>query len=236
MNSLIRIRTLALALWLAGPALASADIVTLWNSGFANSGVIPDGRLSGWSDVRTVSDVVGSISSLSVTLNLSGGCNGDLYAYLAHDTGYTVLLNRVGRGTGNALGYEDSGMNVTLTAGGSDIHNYQSGAYTLTAGQLTGIWAPDGRAISPLAPVGTFDTAGRTTFLSSFTGLNPNGSWTLFVADVSGGEQTTLTSWGLNIASVPELASLAGGAVAVLFLGGAIGLYRKKKASSAAKM
>ena len=32
-----------------------------------------------------------------MTLNLSGGWNGDLYAYLVHNSGFAVLLNRVGR-------------------------------------------------------------------------------------------------------------------------------------------
>ena len=227
MNSHIRIRTLALTLWLAGPALASADIVTTsWSGGFANGGLIPDNNAAGWSDARTVDTAGGSISSLSVTINLSGGWNGDLYAYLAHYTGYTVLLNRVGRGPGNGPGYDDSGMNVVFSAAGilGDIHGYGGGSVPV------GSYMPDGRAISPLATVEDFDTAGRSALLSSFTGLNPNGSWTLFVADVSGGERSTVTSWGLNIdvASVPEPASLVEGAVAVLFLGGAIGFYRLK--------
>ena len=168
----------------------------------------------------------GSILDLSVTLNLSGGWNGDLYAYLVHDTGFTVLLNRVGRTTGNAPGYGDSGMNVVFNAVGvgGDIHSYGGG------GVPAGTYMPDGRAISPLATVGTFDTAERTALLGSFTGLNPNGSWTLYVADLSGGEQSTVTSWGLGIdvASVPEPGSMLEGALAVLFLGGAIGFYRLK--------
>jgi hypothetical protein len=39
----------------------------------------------------------------------------------------------------------------------------------------------------------------RTAFLSSFKGLDPNGEWTLFVADLSAGNISTLVSWGLNI-------------------------------------
>ncbi len=59
-----------------GLLLALADIVQTYNTGFQNGGVIPDGNLSGWADTRTV-DGAGAISSLSVTLNLSGGWNGD---------------------------------------------------------------------------------------------------------------------------------------------------------------
>ena len=215
-----------LVLALAGSA--RADFVQTFSSGFANGVVIPDNNLSGWVDSRTVNTAGNSISSLSVTLHLNGDWNGDLYAYLAHDNGFTVLLNRVGRGTGNTLGYDDSGMNAVFSAaeGLGDIHKYGGTSVP------TGDYAPDGRAISPLAPVETFDTAGRAALLNSFTGLNPNGGWTLFVADVSGGAQSTVASWGLDIgvASVPEPGSLAGGAVAVLFLGGVIGFYRLKAA------
>ena len=213
-----------LVLALAGSA--RADFVQTFSTGFANGVAIPDNNLSGWTDTRTVTTAGSSISSLSVTLHLSGGWNGDLYAYLAHDNGFTVLLNRVGRGTSNALGYDDSGMNVVFSAaeGLGDIHKYGDTSVP------TGDYAPDGRAISPLATVADFDAAGRAALLSTFTGLNPNGSWMLFVADVSGGDQSTVTSWGLDIgvASVPEPASLVEGAVAVLFLGGVIGFYRLK--------
>ena len=40
--------------------------------------------------------------------------------------------------------------------------------------------------------------------LSNFTGLNPNGTWTLFVADQSAGAQSTLQSWSMTITGVPE--------------------------------
>ena len=69
-----------------------------WNSGFLNSGVVPDGNSTGWSDTRNLSGIAqNSILDLNVTLQLSGGWNGDLYAYLTHGTGFSVLLNRVGR-------------------------------------------------------------------------------------------------------------------------------------------
>lgn len=215
---------IGLLLALAGPA--RGDIVETYSTGFQNGGVIPDNNPNGWADTRTVNGAGGSIFDLSVTLNLSGGWNGDLYAYLVHDTGFTVLLNRVGRATGNAPGYGDSGMNVVFSAAGvnGDIHSYGGG------GVPAGIYMPDGRNILPQSSVGIFDTAQRMALLSSFIGLNPSGSWTLYVADLSGGEQSTVTSWGLDIgvASMPEPGSMLEGALAALFLGGAISLYRLK--------
>jgi hypothetical protein len=40
--------------------------------------------------------------------------------------------------------------------------------------------------------------------------LNPNGTWTLFLADESaGGGQSSLVSWSLSISAVPEPTNVA---------------------------
>lgn len=203
---------------------AQADFVATYNTGFQNGGVIPDGTMTGWADTRSVVGAPGGpITAMSVTLNLSGGWNGDLYAYLVHGNGFAVLLNRVGRDTDNAPGYGTAGMSVMLndTAVLGNIHGVSAPA---------GIYQPDGRNISPVSSVAAFHSASPTAMLSSFDGVNPNGNWTLFIADVSGGDVSTVTSWGLDIAAVPEPANLMEGAVAVLFLGRVIGLYRLKGA------
>jgi len=210
-----------LLLALARPA--QADFVQTFNTGFQNGGVIPDNNLNGWTDTRTVSTPgFDHITDLSVTLNLSGGWNGDLYAYLVHSSGFTVLLNRVGVGTGNSVGYGTSGMDVILSDAGSlNIHSVS----VPTSG---GTYQPDGRNVSPLSLPATFSATSPSTPLSSFSGVDPNGSWTLFIADVSPGDHSTVTSWGLDIAAVPEPASLVEGSIAMLFLGGVISLYRLK--------
>ena len=79
------------------------------NATFANAGVVPDNNYSGWADSQTVG-AVGTITpgSLLVNVNLTGGWNGDLYAYLVHDTGFAVLLDRVGY-TGSGFGYGTAG-------------------------------------------------------------------------------------------------------------------------------
>ena len=206
---------------------AQADFVQTFSSGFQNGGVIPDGSMTGWSDTRAVSGTpAGPITDVSVSLNLSGGWNGDLYAYLVHGSGFAVLLNRVGRSSTDAPGYGTSGMNLTLSdAGLLNIHS-------VSAPGAGGSYQPDGRNISPLASGATFSSTSSSALLGSFNGLNANGNWTLFVADVSGGGQSAVTSWGLDIAAVPEPASLVEGGVAVLFLGGVMGLYRLKGAKA----
>jgi subtilisin-like proprotein convertase family protein len=191
---------------------ASATLYTSsFSSGFANGGVVLDGNTTGWSDTRTLSGIDAPIiTDVNVSINLTGGYNGDLYAYLVHDSGFSVLLNRVGRTSGNSFGYGNSGFNITFddSAANGDIHTYQTvpGFSTLiTDGSA---WSPDGRNVNPLL---TLNTGSRTSMLAQFNGLNPNGNWTLFIADVSTGDQTTVAGWSLSITAVPEASSLWSG-------------------------
>jgi PEP-CTERM motif-containing protein len=138
-----------------------------------------------------------------VNLNVSGGFNGDYYAYLVHNGGFAVLLNRAGRTSGNHFGYSDSGLNVTFSDGSpSDIHTYQN--VTPPASPLTGMWAPDGRNVDPAS---VLDTDPRTALLGSFNGQDPSGQWTVFISDVADGAQGSLVNWGLVITAVPEPSS-----------------------------
>jgi hypothetical protein len=190
----------------AGLCLRSAGALysLSFDSGFQNGGVIPDGSLNGLSDTRNVSfSGAQHIEDLQVTLNFSGGCNGDLYAYLTHGSSFIVLLNRVGVGQsqGDAFGYADAGMHITLSTGGANgnIHWYGGN------GIPTGVYAPDGRAIDPLSSPAAFDTASTSAGFGSALGLDPNGSWTLFFSDVSAdGGHSTLSSWSMNITAAPE--------------------------------
>jgi hypothetical protein len=55
--------------------------------------------------------------------------------------------------------------------------------------------------------------------LDGFTGRNPNGDWTLFIADQGAGDTATLTGWTLSITAVPEpSAAMLGGMAALLVL------------------
>jgi hypothetical protein len=102
-----------------------------------------------------------AIGNVSVSLNLSGGYNGDRYAYLSHGNGFSVLLNRVGRVDQNEDGYGNPGFAVTLSAKVLlDIHEYQSLSPSYNSGgQLTGVWAADGRNVDPATAAPTFNAA-----------------------------------------------------------------------------
>jgi hypothetical protein len=191
----------------------------------ATSGSIPDGSAVGWSATGTASGYDRYITDVSVNLRMSGGYNGDLYAYLSYGSVLVPLLNRVGVTSGDAFGYGDSGFyNITLSsAGANDIHFYQNSTHTINGnGQLSSpsTWQPDGRAIDPQSAPASFDSASRVDF-GSYNGMNPNGTWTLFFADLSAGSQSQLESWTLNISAstVPEPVN-----VALVVFGGAFGL------------
>lgn len=196
---------------------SAATYTTNFTSGFANGGTIPDANPSGWADSRTIS-AFGSgfrITDINVSLNVSGGFNGDLYAYLSYTpatgggSGFSVLLNRVGRTGGNPFGYGDAGFNITLDDSAmTDFHLYGGG------GAPTGSFQVDGRNVDPTTVT---DASARTAFLSSFNNLDANGTWTLFFADLSGGDQSTLLSWSLEITAVPEPANVALGIFGGMF-------------------
>jgi subtilisin-like proprotein convertase family protein len=195
-------------------ALAASAQAGLYTYNYGVNAAIPDNSIIGITDSHTLSGLDGPIADIQVTLNISGGYNGDLYGYLRlGDSPLVVLINRVGVTSGNPDGYANSGFLVTLTAdsAASDIHFYQN--YTPvynSSGQLTGTWQADGRT-SPL------DTARGS--LSYFDGLNANDTWTLFFADRSTGDQSTLIGWSLAITTVPEpvnVALISFGALAAL--------------------
>ena len=63
------------------------------------------------------------------------------------------------------------------------------------------------------------NTSGRSAYLNAFNSLDPNGTWTLFIADLSSGDTSTLVSWELDITAIPEPAHWALGIFAVAFAG-----------------
>ena len=191
-------------------ARATAALITDF-AAYSPNLLIPDSSLVGVADTRNFSSLIDTITEVRVGLNIAGtpgagdAFNGDFYAYLTHSSGFAVLLNRAGRSAANPFGYGDSGFNVTFddTPAGNDIHNYQL-VSNPGGGALGGIWNSDGRNVTPAAAL---NTTARTAFLTSFNSLNPNGDWTLFVADSSFGGTGRLAGWSLEVTgdtAIPE--------------------------------
>jgi subtilisin-like proprotein convertase family protein len=196
------------------PLVTRAELVATWSG----AQKIPEG--SGVSHQFTLSSPKHAITDIAVTLNIAGGYNGDLYAYLSHGDGFAVLLNRVGRTSANPDGYGTPGFAVTLVGNAAaDIHRYESlnPAYNV-AGQLTNTWGSDGRDVLPDA---SLDTTARTATLDEFRGMDPNGAWTLFLLDASAGGEATLTGWTVDVSTSSE--SWYGGGTNVVRLNDAIG-------------
>jgi hypothetical protein len=191
---------MGLAVMLVAARSAQATIVV--NDSFT-SGTIPDGNPAGFVTsvgVGGVSDV-GPVDNVTVSLNISGGFNGDLYGYLVYQPSgggssvTSVLLNRPGLGiTGHGpalqfFGYADAGMNVTLN----------------DATTLTSINNYGGNSLRSGVPTGTYNSAGGT-LNSAFNGLSTvNGTWTLALFDLSsGGSSPVLTGGSMSVDEVPE--------------------------------
>ncbi len=139
-------------------------------------------------------------------------------------------------GTGDQLAFNvtQSGVlqGLTLNFGlqggfASDLTGYLRFGNTVSAPfyDLTSlIQAGTLSAGSPTSYSIGFTTPG---FQSAFNGVNPNGTWTLFLADTSAGGVSTLQNWQLSmdIVAVPELETWIAAALAGVF--GAFWLNRQ---------
>ena len=182
----ILLRGLFATLLMAGSAQGQ---IFDFNSG--NSvGPIPDGNPVGVLFTGTISslDPSATVSSLTISLNITGGFNGNLYSYLVSPSGTTVtLLDEPGaaQGANSGFGYGGAGFNLTLSDAG--LTSIQ------TAFEANGVQFGGG---------GTYQADGS---LSGFSGSSVDGTWSLYFADlVSGGGTSQLHDWSLNITSAPE--------------------------------
>lgn len=196
---------------------------TFWS---VNTEILDNDPL-GLQDTRELTGFSGVIQMLQVQLHFSAApsdyaYNGDFYITLQHNSGFAVLLNRAGRTVTDPLGYDNNGFNITFSLGGNDVHMYQDYAPSYDGnGRLTGTWGVDGRDVDPDT---VLDTSPRTDMLASFTGLDPNGDWTIFAADMNQNANAVFDSWGLNVVTIPEP-----GALALLGTGAILCLLRRKK-------
>lgn len=202
-------KTLCKAALVCGAALSSLQAQILlqesWTTfdGGAPSLVIPDNNATGVSDIRSVASMFLPIIEVRVWVKTEGNFDGDLYFTLQHNGSQAVLLNRPGRSGSEPFGYDGGSMDITFHDGAAngDIHTYRNVTTPISGATLTGSWQPDGRDVDPALSV---SGTPRTAMLGVFSGQDVNGEWTLFAADVSGGGDTRILSWGMDITVVPE--------------------------------
>jgi subtilisin-like proprotein convertase family protein len=196
----------------SGPARAAATATT-FDLSWTGSLPVPDNSAVGISSTLTFNAPEWNrIQVVTVELRFTGGWNGDLYGYMAYNGQLAILLNRPGRTATNDFGSGSTDLVAVFNdAAASDVHTSLP-----ESGAATGVFQPDGRFIDPLD---SLDTTPRTKMLDSFTGLDPNGDWVLFIADQGAGETATLTGWTLSITAVPEPSvAIFGGLAALLAL------------------
>jgi hypothetical protein len=160
------------------------------------------------------------VGNLTVTLNISGGNNGDLYGYLSYNGVLVTILNRPGVGPSNPFGDPGSGYNITI----NDLAGINLGSATGTFGSQTlGSYNVNGNGNGALA-------------FGAYNAQNPNGTWTLYLENgVSGGDPSTLVSWSIAINAVPEPTNVALGIFGVCAIAGRARAGWKKSRAAAGK-
>lgn len=166
----------------------------------------------------TVSGAGPILLSMTVDFfNISGTFPDDMDAMLVSPGGLrTILFSDSGGGS------DISGVNLNIsdTAAGPlpDATIWISGSYRPTNYGTGDTWYDSSGLVTPAT----------TTSLATFAGIDPNGTWTLYIRDDAAGDVHTFAGgWALNLTAVPEPATFA-----VLGLGAAA-LLRRRKARKA---
>jgi len=151
----------------------------------------PLGRATPYPSTNIVSGLLGTVIKLTVTLsNLNHTWPDDLDILLVGPEGQKVILM-------SDAGQERDLTNVTLTF--DDL----AGELLPNASQIvSGTFRPSdyesGDVLPSPVPAGPYGTA-----LSVFNGTSPNGTWNLFIADDTVGDEGTLAGgWSLSITTL----------------------------------
>jgi Ca2+-binding RTX toxin-like protein len=148
------------------------------------------------SQTLNVSGLFGTITSITITLtNISHTFPDDLDLLLVAPDGSTNLVFWSDAGSTNDL----VGNTVTISDAAAaqlpDAGVIGSGTFQPTN------WNPTPEAPGDFGFGGSLNNAaptGGATLTGTFGGLNPNGTWTLYVRDDLGGDVGTLGSWSIT--------------------------------------
>ncbi len=181
-------KTLLVTLVVLTAAVTQASY-TFYGSG-ANLTIPTLQQVAGPISTATASGVSGTVTDIALQLDITGGFNGDLYAYLvAPDQSTTAVLLGTPGGNFSQIG---SGYQITLTDGGID-------------GAIQNAAQSWGTAVT-----GTYyaEVSLLTAFGSYLATYGANGDWRLFIANQSSGDNgvSVLGSWSLSMTTtaVPE--------------------------------
>ena len=154
----------------------------------------------------SVSGIIGTISSLTVTLKgFSSSAPSNLDMLLVGALGQKFIIMNAAGGTNDV-----SNVNLTFSDAGSSFPLFlsSSGTYKPTANSLSADFASP----APGGPYNYPENIGSSTLSSTFAGTDPNGTWDLYVWDNGTGAGSIAGGWSLNfIITLPvELTSFTG--------------------------
>ncbi len=196
-RSLIKSLSLILVL-LAGLLLMSAPAFAATNT-FNGGGITTPatgtaGIANPYPSTISVSGLTGIVTQVTATLSgLTHTCPDDLDIVLVGPTGADVLLMSDSGGCPDV-----SGVNLTISdAAAGTLPN----SLILTTGTFrpSNYSGNDGGTDFNLAPS---PTAPYGTTLSVFNGLDPNGTWSLYVWDDQATDIGTFTGWSITVTTV----------------------------------
>lgn len=141
--------------------------------------------------------VIGSCVTIdNVTINLTHTFVGDIGILIVAPSGEFLDLS-----TGNG----GAGDNYTNT-----VFSDNAGTFiTSSAPPYTGTFKPEGRATTLNNPYSNAPPLGTHTFANTFTGINADGVWTLYVNDYVAADYGELISWSItfNLGGNPPVAN-----------------------------
>jgi uncharacterized repeat protein (TIGR01451 family) len=140
----------------------------------------------------TVSGLTGVVGNVRVTLaNLTHDFPDDLDILLVAPNGRNVLL------MSDACGpVQVANVNVTFDQSGPPLPDSDP----LVSGVFRPTDYPPADTFQPPAPSGSYGTN-----LSALNGINPNGTWSLYIRDDDLGDSGQLGGWSVNITTVGQL-------------------------------
>lgn len=187
----------ALLLWMAWTVVQAGGVVVDPIRTFTVGKTLSDLQDPPLTVTATITDSpIKILTEVKVGLHLVGvpsgrGFASEIYVSLNKDLEVSsILLNQVGVGDGDPLGFGYDGWQVTFSDSATgDVHLQDIGS-----GVMTGEVQPDGR----LKP----EDLRRPAMLSALSGGVANGQWHLSVADLDFGGAMRLESWSLTLAGL----------------------------------
>ena len=167
---------------------------------FTNSEVIIiplAGQATNYPSTITVAGVTGAVSKVTVSIRqFTHTFPEDVDMLLVGPAGQKVMLMS-DAGAGNGV----SGINLTF----DDTAVNLPFANTIATGTYRGTDFPPGDTLPAPAPAGPYGTN-----LAAFNGVNPNGTWSLYVFDDANGDAGRIDGgWTINIQTATPIVSTA---------------------------